>query len=148
MPKPNKSKLANKATQSAEPKDDSFAPNIVIKSAPNSRKAKRPLTPPVVPEPALEPEAKPLFTEAEMVAYRKRLWENYYRPPTAAERTERLAAEWDDPIVWEERLEILERLRWKYNQKAAWSADVILAVNKLDGEIEECYENLERIEYY
>lgn len=143
MPKSNKSKTP----KAPRVDDDSFAPSILVKSPPNSRKAKRDTRAPFQ-EPPVSPtstQPPPLFTEEELAAYRQRMWENYYRPPTDAERNERLAAEWDDPMIWEERLWILEMQLEKYMKRGAWSADTTLAVDQLDEQIQECMYHLDRL---
>jgi hypothetical protein len=145
MPKSNKSKTP-KVSRPAD--DDSFAPSILVKkSPPNSRKAKRNARAPFQEPPVSSetPQAPPIFTDEEMAAYRKRMWDNYYRPPTETEKVECLAAEWDDTSVWEERLWILEMHLEKHMKKAAWSADTTLAVDLLDEQIQECIYHLDRL---
>jgi hypothetical protein len=67
--------------------------------------------------------------------------------PTQEEIQARLADEWDDWRFWEERLNILERMICDYTKKAAWSAEIMLKVNELEEEIQECLEHLERLSY-
>lgn len=64
------------------------------------------------------------------------------------------ADEWMTPRFWEQRLEVLEMLREKYNRMRAWSSDVLREVEKLDEAIAECecelnamYDEQDRLEY-
>jgi hypothetical protein len=72
-------------------------------------------------------------------------------------REDQLEAEAEDCSTarfWEQRLQVLEMLREKYNKKAAWSSDVQREVEKLDEAIAECeyemnalYDEQDRLEY-
>lgn len=61
---------------------------------------------------------------------------------------------WDSVEDMQRRLDELDRLREKYNKMAAWSADVLNCVEKIDEEIlliearlDEIFSEIDRMEY-
>ncbi len=157
---PNKKQSRKNTTQVAKPKaetttnqDDDWG-SILVKTQPNSRASTRSnKSKKSEPEPEPEPELKPQIPEWELVgmseeeykAMRERVlkqmreWElENYRAA--------LEADLDSPSYWESRIETLERCRERYNKKRGWSAEDIAAVEDIDAQIQECEENLARIE--
>jgi uncharacterized small protein (DUF1192 family) len=51
----------------------------------------------------------------------------------------------NNPSYWQGRIELLEREREFFNKKRGWSALDISAVEKIDNEIAECQDEIERI---
>ena len=56
-----------------------------------------------------------------------------------------LIADLEDPTFWLRRLEQLEMQRELYNKKWGWSAAELACVERIDEEIEECEEELDRL---
>ena len=74
--------------------------------------------------------------------------ENYLKPFRAQQAKNYdtyLAAEWDSLSFWESRLELLERLKWPYVKKRAWSAEIIARVEELNREIEEAEQRISEL---
>ena len=53
----------------------------------------------------------------------------------------------EQPWFWEEKIELLEREREKYNKKRGWSGKDLAAVEAIDEEIKYCLKNLEELQY-
>ncbi len=58
---------------------------------------------------------------------------------------ENLLADLQRPSFWLRRIEQLEKEREYFNKKRGWSAGDILAVDRIDEEIAECEDELEKI---
>jgi hypothetical protein len=56
-----------------------------------------------------------------------------------------LIADLDNPSYWNRRIEQLEREREFFNKKRGWSAADITCVERIDADIQECEDELERI---
>lgn len=56
-----------------------------------------------------------------------------------------LLAEIESPSFWLRRIEQLEKEREYFNKKRGWSAADMLAVDKIDEEIEECQVELDKL---
>lgn len=171
---PNKSKSKNnsrnssrKSTASSQgslvvkKEDDDFA-SIVMVNRPSPIKKKTPKntspsTPSQTPRPEfLEPlSPKPAppppspweilgMPETEYVAMTKRV-QAMYREMERESYREALIAELDDPRFWQSRIEQLEREREFFNKKRGWSAADLVCVERIDAQIEECEDELERI---
>jgi hypothetical protein len=139
------------ATVVKDDDDDWGAAKIVVKSEPNQTRKKK-----AAPEPVKEPEpivVTPPIPEWEQVG----MTEQEYK--ALRERVAKQMAEWqmeniraameadlDSVCYWSSRLETLERCRERYNKKRGWSAEDIDAVNEIDAEIQECEDNIDRLE--
>ena len=160
MPKNTTRKNTKQTKQVAEkPKADATAPannedewgfgSILVKSTPNTTRSKK-----KTPEPKPEPIPEPIpeweqvgMTEEDYKAMRERTakqmleWqiENFNR---------NMLADFDTIAYWESRIETLEKSRERYNKKRGWSAEDVAAVEEIDAEIQECENEIARIEAY
>lgn len=151
---PNKKQTTRK-NQGAKPKaeapkmDDDWASNIVVKTAPNSRSSTR--TNKVKAEPLPEPPR--IIPDWERVGMTQQEFEQMMERVQKAARAyeaqvfvENMLDDLDSVSYWVSRIEALEMCRERYNKKAAWSAEVIRAVEEIDAEIKECEGEIDRIE--
>ena len=108
----------------------------------------RPPTPPIPTQP---PTPVPELTEEEKQALEEQrkhqayMEEHYYKPEREASKKayeENMMAYFDSPRFWEDRLASLERQRWKYVKKPAWSASDLVSVEQLDVEMKEATDAL------
>jgi len=156
MPSKNMTKK-NKKVEAVKPMaatvvkedDDWGTGKIVVKSAPTQTRKKKP-----APEPVKEPEVvTPPIPEWEQVG----MTEQEYK--ALRERVAKQMAEWqmeniraameadlDSVCYWTIRVETLERCRERYNKKRGWSAEDIDAVDEIDAEIQQCEDNIDRLE--
>jgi uncharacterized small protein (DUF1192 family) len=58
---------------------------------------------------------------------------------------ENMLSDLNNPSYWQGRIDLLEREREFFNKKRGWSAMDIAAVEKIDKQIAECEEEIERI---
>ncbi len=138
------------ATAPAKNDDDDWgAIGIIVKNTTNTTRSKK-KTPAPKPEPIPEPipEWEQVgMTEEEYKALRERTmqqmlqWqiENY---------TRNMIADLDSVSFWESRIETLEKSRERYNKKRGWSAEDVAAVDAIDAEIQECENEIARLEEY
>jgi hypothetical protein len=149
---PNKKQTSRKnqgvKPKADTPKDDEWG-SIIVKSAPNSRASTR--SNKVKPEPI--PEPSPAIPDWEKVGMNKEDFEALMERMRKAQREydaqvflENMLADLNSPSYWYSRIETLEMCRERYNKKAAWSAEVIRAVDEIDAEIAECEGEIYRIE--
>lgn len=141
---------------------DMETPNIVIRyaSPPSSKKSsakqRAPFQEPLPSSPsspkAEDPWVRVGMTETEWKEHRARV-QTYLEEWHRQDQMNAEADEWTTPRFWEQRLEILEMLREKYNKMRAWSSDVLRDVERLDEAIDECeyelncmYEEMDRLE--
>jgi hypothetical protein len=138
-----------KTVETKEEEKDDWAGMIVMKTSTNVTRKKKA----VIKEPEPEPVMVPSVPEWEQVG----MTEESYK--AMRERVAKQMAEWqlenlkasmvadlDSIAYWESRIDTLERCRERYNKKAAWSAEDVQAVDNIDAEIQECEENIERLE--
>jgi hypothetical protein len=166
---PNKSRNnSRKSTASSQGKpsvrtnDDDFPSIIMINKPPTSRKntpksksspstqSPRPdFLEPLSPKPiATPPPPSPWeilgLSESDYRAMMLRL-DTLYRDMRRKDYENNLAQELNDPWFWRSRIESFEQEREYFNKKRGWSAADIACVDKIDEQIHECEEELERI---
>lgn len=171
---PNKSKSRNssrnsskKSTASSQGKpkvtmeeDDFGGLSILMKTKPQTSKKTTPTTPrpeflePLSPTP-VSPSLVPLpppptpwedlgMTEQEFLAMMERVRQQQ-RESLRENYINNLLADLKRPSFWLRRIEQLEKEREYFNKKRGWSAGDMLAVDRIDEEIEECEKELEMI---
>jgi hypothetical protein len=69
-----------------------------------------------------------------------------YQDDARRDYQDSLLAEMNTPSYWEGRIELLEREREFFNKKRGWSAADILCVDRIDAQIQECENEIARIE--
>lgn len=155
MPKSKSSSRKSTASSQGKPtllklNEEEYPSIVMTTKAPSSRKS-TPKTPrPSFLEP-LPPTAAPPsvwdqigMTEAEYEELQARV-----RSVFAAQRKKEfesyLIADLEDPTFWLRRLEQLEMQRELFNKKWGWSAAELACVERIDEEIEECEEELDRL---
>lgn len=156
MPKNTTRKNTKQTKQVAEkPKadtandDDWGFGNLIVKTNPNSTRSKK-KTPEPKPEPI--PEPKPEWeqvgmTEEEYRALQERMAKQMLEWQMETYRNN-LIAELDSVAYWESRIESLEMSRQRYNKKRGWSGEDVAAVEEIDKEIQECENEISRIDGY
>lgn len=76
---------------------------------------------------------------------------NHYTIPLREEQKKNyetfLADGWDSLPYWQSRLELLQRLKWPYVKKRAWSAEIVVRVEELNREIEEAELRIAELSY-
>lgn len=171
---PTKSKSRNnsrnsskKSTASSQGKpkvkveeDDFGNISIVVKTTPQTSKKSTPKTPrpeflePLSPSPvspSLVPPPPPPtpweelgMSEPEFLAMMERVRQQQ-REAMRENYINNLFADLKRPSFWLRRIEQLEKEREYFNKKRGWSAADIVAVDRIDEEIEECENELEMI---
>lgn len=123
--------------------DDGFS--IIMKSNSNTRSNKVKAEP--VPEPArVIPDWERVgMTQEDFEEAMKRVWKTSQEYATKQYHAN-ILADMDSVSYWNNRIETLERFRERHNKMAAWSAEVIQAVDDIDAEIAECEAEIDRIE--
>jgi hypothetical protein len=155
---------ASTSSPALQSKDDDF-PSIVIANKPLSIKKKTPdttspaqsprpefleplvCTPTSPAPPAPQPWDTLGISEPEYHAMNQRL-QAMYRESERKTYQESLLRDMNDPMYWELRMEQLEREREFFNKKRGWSAGDIMCVDRIDAQIKECEDELERISSY
>lgn len=152
-------KQSRKNNQVATPKadttnDDDFI-SIIVKSQPSSRNSTLSKKSKRSQEPEAEPEVAPPIPDWEKVGMKEDEFKEMMQRVAKQMREWQVEnfkntfiADLDNVTFWERRIELLEMRRERYNKKRGWSAEDILAVEEIDRELEECEENLDRIEGY
>ena len=167
---PNKSKSRNnsrKSTASSQGRptvtltEDDFPSILMVNTTPTSRKktpkskvsadSPRPeFLEPLSPKPSVPPPPPPTpwehlgMPETDYYAMMQRV-QKMYREMDRESYEQALAADLYDPQFWLDRIEHLEREREYFNKKRGWSAADIVCVEKIDEQIQECEDELERI---
>lgn len=144
--------------------DDDWAGNIVMKSKPSSRNTtpknkivvNTPPSPrpeflePLSPKPITPPPPPPTpwetlgMTEEDYVAMMGRVRAQMMET-MRKNYINNLLADLENPSYWLRRIEQFEKEREYFNQKRGWSAADIAAVERIDEEIQECEDELDRI---
>ncbi len=81
-------------------------------------------------------------------AHQEYMRQNYYIPAYKEWRKgweDVMIADLEDPEYWEDRIEIYEGYREKYNKKMSWSAEDMEAIQAIDDEIAEMEDTLDRL---
>lgn len=126
--------------------EDDWVTNIVVKTTVNTTRSKKVKPEPIPEPPRIIPDWEKVgMTQAEFEAMMERV-RKASREYEAQVYMENMLADLDSVSYWASRIETLEMCRERYNKKAAWSAEVIQAVNEIDAEIEECEGEIDRIE--
>lgn len=131
-------------------------PSIVMASKPSPIKTKTPLMPrPEFLEPLSPNSATPTLlpptpwdvlgmSEPDYLAMMQRV-KKMYRDIDRENYQNMLLQEMNSPSYWNQRIEYLEKEREFFNKKRGWSALYIACVDKIDAQIQECEEELDRI---
>ena len=82
--------------------------------------------------------------ESEYDAMMKRL-KTYYREIDRKIYEQNLLDELRDPSYWKSLIEGLEQEREYFNKKRGWSAMDVACVDRIDAQIQECIDELDRI---
>ena len=85
-------------------------------------------------------EQTPMSEPVDLSEHDAYMEEHYYKPMREEQKecaNAFLLQEWNSLSFWENRLEMLQRLKWPYVKKKGWSADDVIAVELLNEEIEE-----------
>ena len=144
--------------------DDDFS-TILLKSKPTSKKSTpnssgpkspsraefleplspTPITPPAPNTPPPTPWENLNMTETDYHAMMERVHKQYLEIQRR-DYVNYMLAELDSPSYWYRRIESLEKERQYFNKKRGWSAADIMAVDRIDAEIAECEDELDRLE--
>lgn len=147
--KPVKQVTVEKPMASATNEDDFIS--ILVNNAPPTRKTKKkPVeqqqeeaapAPPIPDWEKVGMTQEKFETMMAQVAKDMRSWqmENYRN---------KMVNDLNSVSYWEDRIDMLEMQRERYNRKRAWSAKDILAIEEIDEEIAECEENIYELEEY
>lgn len=137
------------AVSAVENDDDWGSGSILVKTPGTATRSKKKTADPRtvhIPQPIPEWEQVGMKEEdykamQERTAKQMRQWqiENY---------TRNFIEDLDSISFWERRIESLETTRERYNQKRGWSAADVSAVQQIDAEIQECENEIARIESY
>ena len=121
--------------------EDTLIP-IVVSERPDFME---PLSPkPITPPPAPAPWETLQMTESDYIAMMQRVYKQQYEDMRQT-YIDNVLAELKTPRYWLDRIEILEKEREYFNKKRAWSAGDIMAVERIDGEIKECENELDAL---
>jgi hypothetical protein len=152
MPKNNTRKntkqtkqVADKPMADAKNDDDWGSIGIVMKNTTRSKK-NTVVKPEPIPEPIPEWEQVGM-TEEDYKALRERTAKQILQWQIE-DYTRNMIADLDTISFWEHRIETLEISRERYNKKWGWSAEDVAAVDAIDAEIQECENEIARIEGY
>jgi hypothetical protein len=146
---------SSKTTHSVNAEDD-FGSVLIKIRTPTTSKKTTPKTPrpeflePLSPKPVTPPPPPPTpweqlgMTEADFTAMQERV-----RKQMAEAMRENLInnllAQFESPSFWLRRKESLEKEREYFNKKRGWSAMDMVAVDKIDEEIQECDDELDKL---
>lgn len=137
---------SRKSTASVAKTDDSDFASIVIKAPPVSPRPEflEPLSPtPLTPPPS--PWSTLGMDESDYHAMMGRVMKQY-SDSMRKTYVDNLLDEMNYPSYWLGRIEQLEKEREYFNRKRGWSAAEIMAVEKIDAEIQECQDEIDCME--
>lgn len=144
------------------PEDDDGFGSILMLTRPTSIKKKTPknsepapsprpdFLEPLSPTPVTPPPLPPTpwemlgMTEEAYLAMRERVFKQF-QEDQRKNYMDALIADLESPSYWNRRIEQLEREREFFNKKRGWSAADITCVERIDADIQECEDELERI---
>ena len=149
-----KSTASSQGTPKVKVEEDEFG-NISILMKPKLPTSKKttPTTPrpvfleplsPTPPPPPPTPWEDLGMTETDFRSMMDRV-RNRYAEEMRMNYINNLAADLKRPSFWLRRMEQLEKEREYFNKKRGWSAADIMAVERIDGEIQECESELDTI---
>lgn len=148
--KPVKQVTVEKPMASATNEDDFIS--ILVKNAPPTRKNKKK---PVEQQQEEAPPPAPPIPDWEKVGMTQEKFESMMAQVAKDMRSwqmenyrNKMVNDLNSVSYWEDRIDMLEMQRERYNRKRAWSAKDILAIEEIDEEIAECEENIYELEAY
>ncbi len=155
--KSHKSTTSTKSTDSVTKEDDDFG-SILKFTKPSSRRSTpkmvspdSPTTEYIISTPSTPPSPPPPtpwdllgMTEEDFVAMQQRVYQRMLEYDREV-YVQNMLDDLNNPSYWQRRMESLEKEREYFNKKRGWSAADMVCVERIDADLQECEDEIERI---